>query len=119
MICIVCPIGCNLEVEFDEKNKKVLSVKGNSCNRGIKYAEDEMINPTRVLTTTMTAFIGGEKYLVPVKTNAAIPKSLLYDAMKLINENTINERKKIGDIVIENILDTGSDIVVTSSILQA
>ena len=37
MICVSCPIGCALSVELDGDGK-VLSVSGNTCKRGEKYA---------------------------------------------------------------------------------
>ena len=31
LICIGCPLGCNLVVDFDDEKKEVLSVSGNTC----------------------------------------------------------------------------------------
>ena len=50
LTCIVCPIGCSLEVEIENNN--VVSVKGNTCPRGEKYAISECSNPERMVTTT-------------------------------------------------------------------
>ena len=54
LICIVCPQGCHLKV--DEENG--YEVKGNSCPRGAEYGKKELVNPTRVITTTV-AIEGG------------------------------------------------------------
>lgn len=50
LTCIVCPMGCHLNVEQSEEGFKV---EGNTCKRGEKYAVQELTNPTRVITTTV------------------------------------------------------------------
>ena len=76
LTCIVCPMGCPLVVELD--GKKVVSVSGNTCPRGAKYAEAECTNPERTITTTMKCENGA---VVPVKTNTPIPKEKMFDCM--------------------------------------
>ena len=49
LICIVCPKGCHLKV--DEENG--YAVTGNSCERGAAYGKKELVNPTRVVTSTV------------------------------------------------------------------
>ena len=39
MICIVCPMGCHLQV--DDSNLDDIKVTGNTCLRGPKYAREE------------------------------------------------------------------------------
>ena len=39
MNCIMCPMGCEMTVTVE--NGKVIDVKGNTCPRGAKYANDE------------------------------------------------------------------------------
>ena len=71
LTCIICPMGCSMEVEVETNasgQKKVLSVKDNGCKRGEQYAAKELQNPTRTLTTTIKVE-GGELPLVPVKTD--------------------------------------------------
>lgn len=111
MTCIICPRGCQLTVEYEEKN--ILSVKGNACKRGTDYAVAECTCPTRTLTTTVMTKSGE---VVAVKSNKAIPKELLFDAMKQINALRVKNDVRQGDVVVANILDTGADIIVTSYI---
>lgn len=111
MTCIICPRGCTLTVEHEDKN--VLSVKGNACKRGKDYAVAECTCPTRTLTTTAMTESGE---VVAVKSNKAIPKELLFDAMKLINMLRVSDSVRQGDVIVSNILDTGADMVVTSYI---
>lgn len=114
MTCIVCPIGCDLRVTIDDEGK-YFSVKGNRCPKGEIYASDEITDPKRVLTSSI-AVINGKISLVSVKTDAAIPKRLINDAMKIIKLKKIDAPVKIGDILINNILDTGANIIATRSV---
>ena len=49
LICIICPMGCHLQIEMDDM-KNINLVTGNSCPRGEKYACKELIHPERILT---------------------------------------------------------------------
>ena len=51
LTCICCQIGCTIEAEVEDNH--VLSVRGNSCPRGEKYAKSELSNPVRTLTSTV------------------------------------------------------------------
>ncbi|WP_105617595.1 DUF1667 domain-containing protein [Vallitalea okinawensis] len=110
MVCIVCPVGCHMKVTSNEG--QVTKVEGNSCKRGIGYAEAECTHPTRTLTTTMR-IKNGEVPMISVKTDEPVPKSLLMACMEAINKAKIQAPIHVGDKIIENILDTGSNIVAT------
>ena len=77
MICIGCPMGCDLTVETE--NGAAVSVSGNSCPIGKKYAETEVSAPTRMVTSTAKAENGTP---VPVKTKVPVPKDKIFDVMK-------------------------------------
>lgn len=109
LTCIVCPRGCSLEVELSDANE-VLSVTGNICPRGKVYATDECTNPKRVVTSTVRFADGG---VAPVKTVDSIPKSLVFEAMKAINAVRPEGELSIGDVVIENVVGTGVNVVIT------
>ena len=74
LICIVCPKGCHLKV--DEENG--YKVTGNGCPRGAAYGEKELVNPTRVITSTVRVEAKTARR-VPVKTASDIPKGKIYD----------------------------------------
>lgn len=109
IVCTICPSGCIMEVGEDNE------ITGAKCERGIKYAEEELKNPTRVLTTTMRVR-GGELSLVSVKTNESIPKPNLMEAMDVISQKKVDAPIKIGDILLKNLLGTGADVVATKEI---
>ncbi|MCQ2087576.1 MAG: DUF1667 domain-containing protein [Bacilli bacterium] len=107
--CIICPRGCQLIID---KNN---NVTGNACPRGKEYAINEITNPTRTITTSIRVSNRIDT-LVSVKTNLAIPKNLVFEAMEIINKLSIGAPTKIGQIVLKNILDTGADIIITKNI---
>ena len=111
LTCIVCPKGCQLTVELD--GKKVVSVEGYTCKRGLSYAEAECTAPMRTLTTTAAVVGGG---VVPVKTDRTIPKEMLFECMKAINEIRVPADAKLGDVVIENVLGTGANVITTRNV---
>ena len=105
MTCIVCPIGCTLEAELTADGQ-VLSVKGNTCKRGEKYAKAECTNPQRTLTTTLRCEDGR---MVAVKTDTTIPKEKMLEAMQMINGTVVKTPVRIGDILVRNVF--GSNVV--------
>ena len=108
LTCIVCPRGCNLTVKFEGKN--VLSVEGNICPRGKKYAEDEVICPRRTVTSTVKTSDGG---VVAVKTETTIPKEEMTLCMEKINLAVATLPVRIGDVIIANIC--GTNIIATQN----
>ena len=109
LTCIVCPRGCRLTVTLEDG--KPVAITGNICPRGKTYAEAECTNPVRTLTTTVRLADGK---VLPVKTNGAIPKGLLFSAMAEVNALRPALPVKAGDILISNLLDTGIDLVATA-----
>lgn len=115
LICVSCPRGCAITVTLDENNN-VQKVEGNSCKRGDAYARAEVTHPERSLTSTARV-TGGKAYVVPCKTSKAIPKELMFDAMKVINQASIASPVHIGDVIVKNILDTGADVIATNEVV--
>ena len=112
MVCIVCPMSCKLNVEME--NNKVKNVSGNTCARGVKYATEELTNPTRMVTSTV--FIKNAALTrLPVATSAPIPKNKINDVMKQINKVKVKAPIKREDIIIKNVCRTGVDIIASRS----
>lgn len=109
LTCIVCPVGCTLEVELEGKN--VLSVRGNTCPRGVKYAGAECTAPERTVTSTVR---GSDGSILPVKTDKPIPKEKVADCMKIINNSIAPLPVSIGDVIIKDVF--GSNVVATKNI---
>lgn len=108
LICIVCPRGCHLRV--DEENG--YTVTGNSCPRGAEYGHNEITDPRRVITSTVK--IEGATYRrCPVRTDKAVKKALMTDIMKELNDVTSKSPVKRGQVLVENVLGTGANVIVT------
>lgn len=110
LTCIVCPMGCSIDVTID-KDGKITEIVGNSCPRGAEYAKNECTNPTRVVASTAMTADGRP---VPVKTNRPIPKDKIFECMDIINSLNLTAPLKIGDIAAKDVF--GCDIVITANI---
>jgi len=113
IICIMCPLGCKLEVSLD--GGKVLNVKGGRCKEGAEYAQQEAWAPCRILTTTVRT---GNTHLplLPIRSAKPIQKEKILECMTIINKQMANEPIRMGEVIIADILGTGVDIIASSSI---
>lgn len=108
-VCIVCPRGCMLHVDDNG------FVSGNFCPRGNKYANDEMTCPRRTLTSSVRVN-NREDLLVSVKTDKAIKKEKMFEAMELINKISVSAPCRIDDVLVENFTEEGINLVITKNI---
>ena len=119
--CTTCPSECLLTVEVkrdtDGAVAEVRSVTGNNCPRGDKFAHQELTCPMRVLTTTV-AVSGGDEALLPVRTAEAIPLALHAQAMALIRGLVIEAPIRMGDVVLENLLNTNIDLIASMDVAE-
>ncbi|MBV7274970.1 DUF1667 domain-containing protein [Clostridium sp. PL3] len=115
LTCIGCPIGCQLQVKLE--GKEVTEVTGFTCKRGEEYAKKECTNPTRIVTSSVYVE-GGEIGVVPVKTEADIPKEKIFDCIKALKGIVVKAPVNIGDIIIKNVLDTGVNIIATRKVKE-
>ena len=117
--CTTCPSECLLTVEVERDSNDALmevrSVTGNSCPRGDKFAHHELTCPMRVLTTTV-AVSDGDEALLPVRTAEAIPLALHAHAMDLIRGVVVDAPIRMGDVVLENLLDTNINLIASMDI---
>ena len=112
MVCVVCPVSCRMNVEINSAGD--VFVSGNKCKRGITYAEKELTNPTRKVSTTVRIEQGVHSRL-PVKSDVEVPKALVLDVVKALDDVLVIAPVKIGDIVAENVLDSGINFIATRS----
>ena len=113
LICIGCPMGCPIVVEMEDG--KVLSVTGNTCSRGESYARKEVTNPTRIVTTTVRVDVG-KVPMINVKTERDIPKDKIFECIAALRGVTMKAPVHIGDIILENVADTGVNIVAAGNV---
>lgn len=113
LTCATCPKECTLKVNIEEN--KIESVTGNGCKRGITYAENELYHPERIITTTVLVK-GDKETVIPVRSDVPIAKDLVIKCMDIINKATVKSPIKRGDIIVENILNSGANIVAAKTI---
>ncbi len=114
--CIVCPTGCEIKVKKSDSGD--INFEGYTCNRGLEYAKQEYYEPKRILTTTIRVE-KGLLPLVPVRTDIPILKDRLNDALKEIAVKRVKAPLKGGDILIENILGLGANIIASRDLSEA
>ena len=113
LICIGCPMGCRVTVELD--GETVTSVSGYTCPRGKTYAEKEVSNPTRIVTSTVKV-AGGSRERVSCKTAQDIPKTKIAEVMAAINKACVEAPVVIGEVLISNVVGTGVNVVATANV---
>jgi CxxC motif-containing protein len=119
LTCIVCPIGCSVDVEDDPAALDGLSVTGNNCPRGAVYAREEVRAPKRVVTATCG--IEGEAGAVrrvPVKSASPCPREEIPALLDDIYKTMISLPVKSGDVVIRGWKGSRIDVVATRTIAQ-
>ncbi|MCI6640705.1 MAG: DUF1667 domain-containing protein [Pygmaiobacter massiliensis] len=113
--CTVCPMGCRITVKGE--GEKIVSVEGYTCPRGEQYARNEFVHPVRILTSTALVEGSASGPLVAVRSDKPLPKELLFDCMKEIHALHLTAPVHRKDVLIENILNTGVNIVATGEAL--
>ena len=119
LVCISCPIGCRLTVEYDENNitKDTIKVSGNLCPRGEIYGKEEILAPRRVVTATASVKSRIQKR-IPLKTVSPIDKNLIFDLLKKIYTLELKPPIKNGDIILKNFKSSGVDVVATTNLSE-
>ena len=110
-LCIGCPLGCRLEVDEDGHGD-IIEVRGSSCRRGDRYAEQEHTDPRRGVTTTV-AINGALWPRLPVKTSGEIPKDMVLEACEELRHLRVQAPVRMGDVLVNDLLDTGCSVVAT------
>jgi CxxC motif-containing protein len=108
LICIECPIGCNLTVDYE--GCKVTKVSGNNCPKAEQYAMAEIENPSRILTSSVLCD-GLDLKMLPVRTDKPIPKNKMLDAMQEIKRIRVSNQVSTGAVIKENFLGLGVNLV--------
>ncbi len=113
LTCINCPLGCELTVVLSDDGE--IQVTGYKCPRGLDYAKKEILSPTRTITSSVPVS-GGEIPMVSVRTDRDVPKRLVFDCVMLLKDIVLKAPVRAGDIILENICDTGANFIATRSV---
>ena len=144
LTCIVCPIGCSLDVDDSRKaddsreTDSGFIVTGNKCKRGAEYALEEIRAPKRVVTATVQVqedqndtaenpadhlYKSNSIKRVPVKTAKPCPRENINLLLADIYEAKARLPVKTGDVIIAGwkpknaaFHGVGIDIIATRSL---
>jgi CxxC motif-containing protein len=109
-VCVVCPIGCEIDIVHD--GSKIISMEGNKCEKSVEFVSQELIEPMRILTTTVR--IRGSRWpVIPVRTDKSVPKRLFPRIMKELRRIKLQAPISMLDMVVRDIAGTGADIIAT------
>ena len=109
-VCVVCPIGCEIDVVHE--GSKIVSMEGHKCEKSLEFVTKELIEPMRILTTTVR--IQGSRWpVIPVRTDRAIPKRLFPRVMQRLRLIKLQAPLSMLDVVVGDVLHTGANIVAT------
>jgi CxxC motif-containing protein len=115
VVCLLCPMGCVINVYLKDDN--IIKVTGNKCKRGIDFAKEEVINPKRILTTTL--MINSSIFRrVPVRSSSPVPKDMVLNFVREIKKIKVKPPIKMGDIIVKNFMNTGADIIASMDIAE-
>ncbi|MDR0856319.1 MAG: DUF1667 domain-containing protein [Clostridiales bacterium] len=109
LTCIRCPRGCKLSVEGK-------AVTGNLCGKGRDYAVEETYTPMRTVCTLVRT-VYPEVPVLPVRTDAAVPKSMVPLVITVAGRITVDRHVGRGYVLVPNIAGTGANLIVTAGIL--
>jgi CxxC motif-containing protein len=102
-----------MEIEQAEDGT-ILSVIGNSCNRGDSYARKELTTPMRMLTTTV-AIEGALHRRLPVILTGEIPKEKQEEVMKEISKICVKAPIFYQQILKQDICGLGVAVMASRS----
>lgn len=111
--CIICPRGCELEAVAEDG--RLLSVSGAGCKRGEAYVRQELTDPQRNIATSVLV-VNGRMPLTSVRLSRAVSKDRIFPVMAEIKKMVLKAPVHIGDIVIADVLGTGSDVIATKTV---
>ena len=117
LTCNVCARRCYLTPTLGTKPvgggkpERTFTVSGNSCSNGLDYAHTELLDPRRVITTSVGTLFPDMPRL-RVTSLGGVPVDRLLEAMAALDGVTVAVRLKPGDIVVEDLLGLGIPVVV-------
>jgi CxxC motif-containing protein len=109
-VCVVCPVGCEIDVVHD--GSKIISMEGNKCEKSVEFVSQELIEPMRILTTTVR--IEGSRWpVIPVRTDKSVPKRLFPRIMRQLRPIKLQAPVDMLDVVARDVMRTGANVVAT------
>jgi len=93
---------------------KVAGVSGQDCKRGMTYAQQECLAPTRMVTGLV--IVRGHRMPLSVKTESPIPKDLILPCIAEMNRACLKPPIALGQVICENVCGTGVNVIATKAV---
>jgi CxxC motif-containing protein len=114
LTCVLCPVGCELEVRRDGSTE--VEVSGNQCDKGIPFAVEEVLRPRRNLATSIPVR-GTASKMVSVRLSGPVPREMIFPILAEIARLRPEAPFSRGQILITDVLGTGVDVIATRTVV--
>ena len=114
LTCVLCPIGCELELFKDPGPE--LQVLGNQCDKGVPFALEEVLHPKRNLATSVP-IEGSASRLVSVRLSGPVPRELIFPILAEIVKLRPKAPVRRGQVLVADVLGSGVDVIATRTVL--
>jgi CxxC motif-containing protein len=111
--CIICPNGCDIEAAID--GASIISLEGALCQRGKEYVQQELVSPQRNISTSVLVE-GGVLPLASVRLTRAIPRERIFEVMEEIKKIKLKAPVRMNQVIIKNVLNLNSDVIITKNV---
>jgi CxxC motif-containing protein len=112
MTCLLCPAGCELEVE-EEGDR--LEVRGAECEKGREFAESEVRNPLRNLATSVPLQRRPDR-MVSVRLSRPVPRDRIFPILEEIGRLRPEAPVRRGQVLLADVLGSGADVIATRTV---
>ena len=113
-ICIICPRGCMLKYEYKDEE---IQITENQCGRGPIYLKQELIQPKRMLTTTIK-IKNGNLNVLPVHAQEYVNKEDVQNIITKLKKIELVAPIKCNDIIVEQVDGIKVKILASKNILE-
>jgi CxxC motif-containing protein len=107
ILCVTCPKGCTLEVT--REGQTIVEIKP-GCKRGHEYANRELVDPRRMVASTIRV-CNGIHPLLPVYTSAPLPKGKIRELLAELRQLEVSAPVIMGTVLLEDVFGTGVNIL--------
>ncbi len=112
MTCLLCPKGCDLIVRSEGTD---ITVEGNQCPKGLNFGRDEVLHPKRNLATSVP--ISGKDFqMLSLRLSRPVSTDFFPGILEEISRLRPTPPVLRGKILIENIRESGADVIATRSV---
>jgi CxxC motif-containing protein len=113
LTCVLCPVGCELEISREEGGE--LRIGGNQCEKGVPFAQEEILRPKRNLATSVPVR-GTAARMVSVRLSGAVRREMIFPILAEIAKLRPEAPVERGQILIADVLGTGVDVIATRTV---